>query len=149
MTQNTNSSISLNQEEFELFVSYRNQINGDFERFKSVNLALTEQEDELRLAKHLTCQELVEFENKKKNSYEVLSIINKDIENARDKLNKIKKNCDDYERKIQLLEKKKSPTSRKELKKFRKFINRNRGWLFWKSARSDQNVIFVFFNFSS
>ena len=109
MTQNTNSSISLNQEEFELFVSYRNQINGDFERFKSVNLALTEQEDELRLAKHLTCQELVEFENKKKNSYEVLSIINKDIENARDKLNKIKKNCDDYERKIQLLEKKNPP----------------------------------------
>ena len=62
MTQNINSSISLNQEEYKLFVSYRDQINTDFERFKSINLALMEQEDELRLAKHLTCQELVKCE---------------------------------------------------------------------------------------
>ena len=87
MSQNTNSSISLNQEEYELFCSYRDQINTDFERFNSINLALTEQEDGLRLAKHLTCQELVECEKKKKNAYEVLSIINKDIEEARNKLN--------------------------------------------------------------
>ena len=92
MSQSTNSSISLNQEECELFVSYRDQINNDFERFKSINLALTEQEDELRLVKHLTCQELLKCERDKKNAYEVLSIINKDIEEARNKLNELKKN---------------------------------------------------------
>ena len=68
MTQSTNL-ISLSQEKGELFVSYRDQINCDFERIKLINLALTEQEDELRLAKHLTCQELLKCERNKKKAH--------------------------------------------------------------------------------
>ena len=93
-------------EELEIFNSYKGQINNNFELFKKINLALSEQEEELRNAKDILYKKVKEFEDKKDNANDILNIINKEIDSARNELNELKNTCNQYKRQIRYLEKK-------------------------------------------
>ena len=93
-------------EEIEIFNAYKKHINRDFELFKKINLALTEQEDELKSAKELLYKKVIDFENKTQNANDVLNIINKEIDIARSVLSDLKRECNQYRQQIRHLEKK-------------------------------------------
>ena len=93
------------------------------------------QENELNDAKELLVKKVEEFNCRNQNANDVLNVINKEIDVARGTLNDLKRECNQYRHQIRFLEKKicnfknMPSTGRKKLKKFRRFVNRNRGWL--------------------
>ena len=109
------STKTVNCEEYKLFLCFKRQIDNYCERYSELNQKIFEKEKEIILRNE-------EFEEKKKMAYEVLDIINKDIEKSRKELEKLQKQCKDNTLR-------KNISSRKELKKFRKFLNNHRGWL--------------------
>ena len=74
----------VNCEEYELFLTFKKQIDGYYERYQELSLGIFEKEKEL-------LRRNAEFEENKKRAYEILGIINKDIEQTRKELENLKK----------------------------------------------------------
>ena len=94
------------EEEIELFNSYKEHLDRDFQLFKQANMALTAQENELSDARALLLRKYEEYECKKQNALDVLNIINKEIDIARGTLNDTKRQMNSYKRQVRFLERK-------------------------------------------
>ena len=92
-------SINISIEEYELFKNFKDQINEKKKEFFNLNMKIMDREDKMYQRVHV-------YEKEKKNAYETLSILNKEIDKARLVLESLRKECADDELKIIELEKK-------------------------------------------
>ena len=73
----------VNCEEYELFLIFKKQIDSYVERYQELSLEIVEKEKYI-------LRRNAEFEENKRRAYEILDIINKDIEKTRKELEKLK-----------------------------------------------------------
>ena len=92
-------SISISLEEYELFQSFKEQIEKRKKEFFNLNMKILVREEKMN-------QRAIFYEKEKKIAYETLAIINNEIEKARVCLEKLKKDCNKDKTKIAELEKK-------------------------------------------
>ena len=115
------------------FLSFKKQIDTYCEKCQELSTEIMEKEKELLIKNH-------EFEENKKRTYEILDIINKDIEETRKELENLKKEHIAGRIRLKILEEKnmcaRTTKCRKELKKLRKFLNQNRGWLCLENCKT-------------
>ena len=119
-------SISISIEEYELYQSFKEQIEEKKKEFFDLNMKIIEREDKMN-------ERVILYEREKKIAYETLKIVNDEIIKARLVLEAIKKECNGNKMQIELLEKKikmcATNPSLQELQELRNFVNKNRGWL--------------------
>ena len=92
-------SIKISLEEYELFQSFKDQIEEKKKEFFKLNIIILGREDKMN-------ERVYVYEKEKKVAYETLNILNKEITKARLVLDALRKECNDNKLKIADLENK-------------------------------------------
>ena len=92
-------NISISIEEYELYQSFKDQIEEKKREFFKLNMKILEREDKMN-------ETVILYEKEKKIAYETLKIINDEIIKSRLILDEIRKECNDNKIQIALLENK-------------------------------------------
>ena len=100
-------TIDFSFEEFELFQSFRSQLDSSFNLFRQNNLAITNQEDELMKLKTQTEMALESFEIQKKECSENLEAIKKEIKYQKIFFEEEYHKCNEARRRLRYYQKKK------------------------------------------
>ena len=103
---NEKLKMSPSEEELELFHCFRGQLDEGFLLFQHGNLAITLQQNELRKLKVEMEMSYEEFNRQRDSCKKVLDDIKRDIGIEKNNLSNLKRDSNDYRRKIRHLEKK-------------------------------------------
>ena len=92
-------------EEYELFQSFKSQLDNSFDLYKQNSLAITKQEEELRIIKHKTESALESYKIQKEQCQENLESIKREIDLQRNILMEENFKCNEVRRRIRYFSK--------------------------------------------